>query len=237
MENKSNRIGIDVQNARGFYGRRAGKSLNERQALLMKDFLKELAIDIEVSAPKPLKDLFSKQVESVWLESGFGGGEHLIHRAKENPTIGYIGVEPFRNGMAKALVEIEAEGLDNIRLYNEEAGPLLDWLPEGQLDGFYLLYPDPWPKKRHFKRRFVNMKNLDRIARLLKPQKEFRFASDIDSYVKWTVDHCDRHSEFSWLEEKEENSLKPWENWPGTRYEAKALREARQPRYLTFLRK
>lgn len=225
-----------LQLDRGFFGRRSGKPLTIRQVELMGGLLDDLAIDITEPPPDNLKTIFSIDVHAVWLESGFGGGEHLVHRAIENPDIGFIGIEPFRNGMAKALQEIEKAKLKNIRLYNEEAGPFLDWLPDKALDGFYLLYPDPWPKKRHFKRRFVNRRNLDRIARVLKAGSEFRFASDIDSYVEWTLEHCADHPDFNWLNGAQTNSRKPWMNWPGTRYEEKALREARVPRYLTFRR-
>lgn len=230
------RLGHGEQLARGFFGRRIGKTLNDRQAALMNDYLDQLRIDIEHTAPPSLSDLFEPDVNSIWMESGFGGGEHLVHRAQENPKTGFIGVEPFRNGMAKALVAIEDAKLTNIRLYDEEAGSLLDWLPTHSLDGFYLLYPDPWPKKRHFKRRFVNAINLDRIARVLKSDTQFRVASDIDSYVEWTLEHCKTHPAFEWLDGSEENALNSWANWPGTRYEAKAIREGRTPRYLTFKR-
>ncbi|MEP2942243.1 MAG: tRNA (guanosine(46)-N7)-methyltransferase TrmB [Hyphomicrobiales bacterium] len=230
------RMGHGEQLARGFFGRRIGKTLNERQAAVMDDCLVRLKIDIERPAPSSLFDIFEANVSSVWMESGFGGGEHLVHRARENPNIGFIGVEPFRNGMAKALVSIEEAQLTNIRVYDEEAASLLDWLPANTLDGFYLLYPDPWPKTRHFKRRFVSPINLDRIARVLKPETEFRVATDIDAYVEWTLEHCEAHPSFTWLDGDEKNALEAWENWPGTRYEEKAIREKRLPRYLTFKR-
>jgi len=224
------------QLARGFFGRRSGKTLTERQHALMGEYLQQLKIDIMIAPPLSLGELFAADVGKIWMESGFGGGEHLVHRAQENPHIGYIGVEPFRNGMAKALVAIDAAAVSNVRVFDEEAGLLLDWLPDSSLDGFYLLYPDPWPKTRHFKRRFVNRANLDRIARVLKPGAEFRVASDIDSYVEWTLEHLREHKAFRWRDGVLEKALEPWENWPGTRYEAKALRAGRVARYLTFER-
>lgn len=229
-------MGHGDQLARGFFGRRIGKILTDRQRVLMDEYLPQLKIDITDPAPTSLSDLFENDVSSIWMESGFGGGEHLVHRAKENSETGFIGVEPFINGMAKALVSIKEERLTNIRLYAEEAGSLLDWLPAHSLDGFYLLYPDPWPKKRHFKRRFINRANLDRIARVLKPETELRVASDIDDYVEWTLEHCKVHSAFEWLDRDIDKAHQPWANWPGTRYEAKAMREGRTPRYLTFKR-
>ena len=120
------------------------------------------------------------------LEIGFGGGEHLLHAARENPAIGFIGVEPFESGLAKAATVIGREALKNIRLYDEDAAPLLDWLPPASLARVDLLFPDPWPKKRHWKRRFVNAANLDRIARVLRADGIFRFATDIDDYAEWT---------------------------------------------------
>ena len=236
FDEKSGKLAYGEQLARGFFGRRAGKALTRRQAFLMQDLLPQLKIDIHQAAPADVRSLFSRPVEQVWLESGFGGGEHLIHRAGENPHIGYIGVEPFRNGMAKALQAIADRKIANIRLYDEEAGSLLDWLPDEALDGFYLLYPDPWPKIRHFKRRFVNQKNLDRMARVLKQKGEFRLACDIESYIDWTLAHCADHPSFKWQEGTLDKTLQPWSGWPGTRYEAKALREGRRPRYLTFER-
>lgn len=225
-----------AQLARGFFGRRAGKTLTKRQAALMADLLPRIGLDIDAPAPLDLHGLFEHPVGKIWLESGFGGGEHLIHRALQNPGTGFIGIEPFRNGMAKALVDIDERGLQNIRLYAEEAGALLDWLPPASLDGFYLLYPDPWPKPRHFKRRFINRDNLERIARVLKPGADFRLASDIDSYVEWAVDQCAAHGAFRLVNMSAETALEPWDGWPGTRYEEKALREGRCPRYLTFER-
>src|SRR5690606_35318145 len=123
----------------------------------------------------------------VRLEIGFGGGEHLHHRAGRMPHAGFIGVEPFVNGMAKLRARLAAEPRPNIRVYGDDATRLLDWLPDASVAGIDLLYPDPWPKKRHWKRRFVSAANLDRFARVLRPGGAFRFASDIDGYVNWTL--------------------------------------------------
>src|SRR5690606_37519195 len=175
-------------------------------------------------------------VEGVRLEIGFGGGEHLLHETTTRPGTGFIGVEPFVNGMAKMAAALERQPLANIRLFHDDATLLLDWLPAASLDGIDLLYPDPWPKKRHWKRRFVNAANLDRFARALKPGGRFRFASDIDTYVNWTLLHCRAHPAFEWQAHEAADWHTPYEGWPGTRYEAKALREGRPPAYLTFLR-
>ncbi|KZL19596.1 tRNA (guanine-N(7)-)-methyltransferase [Pseudovibrio axinellae] len=219
-----------------FFGRRVGKPASPRQSQLLQDVLPALALDLTQTPPADLAELFPVPVKSVCLEIGFGGSEHLIHRAQENPEIGFIGCEPFSTGIIKAVTSIETLGLKNIRLYDDDAGKLLDWLPAASLDMAYQLYPDPWPKKKHWKRRFVNQINLTRIARALKPGCEYRFASDIDTYVDWTLSHCRQHPAFEWSAECPSDWRTPWQNWPGTRYERKAHRERRIGRYLTFLR-
>mgnify|MGYP002651418240 FL=1 len=220
-----------------FFGRRKGKPLTPRREALMADVLPELSLDLTAPPPADLKDLFKAEVTSVCLEVGFGGGEHLLHRARTNPETGFIGIEPFVGSMAKAVAAVTDENLQNVRLYDDDAVNVLDWVPEASLDLAYQLYPDPWPKKRHWKRRFINGQNLDRYARALKPGAEFRFASDIDTYIDWTLRHCRDHPAFDWAAETASDWKTPWEGWPGTRYEAKAIREGRIGRYLTFLRR
>lgn len=219
-----------------FYGRRKGKPLSPLRTALMETELPRLGLDLNVPPPDDLAGLFDVPVREIWLEVGFGGGEHLLHRARENPDVGFIGVEPFVGSMAKAVSAIVSEGIGNIRLYDDDAVDVLDWLPEASVDLAYQLYPDPWPKKRHWKRRFINPQNLDRYARVLKPGAELRFASDIDTYVDWALRHCHDHEAFEWTAECADDWRAPWAGWPGTRYEAKALREGRVPRYLTFRR-
>ncbi|WP_188823343.1 tRNA (guanine(46)-N(7))-methyltransferase TrmB [Brucella endophytica] len=220
-----------------FFGRRHGKPLRPAQRATRDDLLPQLRLDLASPAPSDLTTLFHIPVKGVRLEIGFGGGEHLLHEARRFPDIGFIGVEPFVNGMAKLLAALKDEPLDNLRLYDEDATQLLDWLPEASLDGIDLFYPDPWPKKKHWKRRFVNAKNLDRFARVMKPGSRFRFASDIDIYVNWTLLHCRDHPAFEWQASSPADWHTPYEAWPGTRYEAKAFREGRRAAYLTFLRR
>jgi tRNA (guanine-N7-)-methyltransferase len=141
----------------------------------------------------------------------------------------------FVNGVARMLQHIDALNLRNVRIHDEDAVWLLDWLPPSSLDRIDLLYPDPWPKKRHWKRRFVSPANLDRFARVLKPGGEFRFASDIADYVEWTLDHCSRHAAFG-APVADKPASEPWQGWLRTRYEAKAVREGREPAYLSFRR-
>jgi len=216
-----------------FYGRRTGRELRAAQAEALAAAPR---LDLSAPAPEPLSALFPVPVEAARLEIGFGGGEHLIHEAEAAPRTGFIGVEPYRNGFAKAAAAIRRLGLSNIRLHDEDAALLLNWLPPASLERIDLLYPDPWPKTRHWKRRFVNAANLDRIARALKPGGAFRFASDWPDYVDWTLVEVARHGGLAWTAETADDWRKPFPGWPGTRYEAKALREGRCPAYLAFVK-
>jgi tRNA (guanine-N7-)-methyltransferase len=158
----------------------------------------------------------------------------LIAQAEQHPHTGFIGVEPFVNGMAKALAAIEAKQLANIRLHFGDATFLLEWLPPAALARVDLLYPDPWPKRRHWKRRFVQDRSVAEIARVLQPGGEFRFASDIPDYAAWTLAHVLRSSAFEWTAERADDWRQPWPGFFRTRYEAKAEREGRVPCYLIF---
>src|SRR5262249_20389504 len=159
---------------RAFFGRRKGHPLRPQQAALFDTLLPRLALDLAVPAPNPLTALFPPGVEAARLEIGFGGGEHMIAEAERAPQVGFIGVEPFVNGMAKALAAIGARGLANMRLHFGDAIVLLDWLPPSSIARLDLIYPDPWPKRRHWKRRFVQDATLAKIARVLRGGGEFR---------------------------------------------------------------
>ncbi|TPN68101.1 tRNA (guanosine(46)-N7)-methyltransferase TrmB [Mesorhizobium sp. B1-1-1] len=219
-----------------FFGRRRGKPVRPQQAAALESGLDAYRLDLTTEAPSDLRALFEADVSAVRLEIGFGGGEHLLHRATEAPMTGFIGVEPFVNGMAKMMMAVREKPLANLRVYDDDATRLLDWLPQASLDGIDLLYPDPWPKKKHWKRRFVSPVNLERFARVVKRGGEFRFASDIDTYVNWTLLHCRAHGGFVWQAAEAVDWHRPYDGWPGTRYEAKAVREGRRPAYLTFIR-
>ncbi|MEO3997610.1 tRNA (guanosine(46)-N(7))-methyltransferase TrmB [Mesorhizobium sp. CAU 1732] len=225
-----------TRSTEAFYGRRRGKSLSPAQAGASARLLPDLKLDLSTQAPSDLTGLFAAPVTDVRLEIGFGGGEHLHHETGRFPQSGFIGVEPFVNGMAKLVAKIAEEPRENLRFHDDDATQLLDWLPDASLDGIDLFYPDPWPKKKHWKRRFVNVANLDRFARVLKPGAPFRFASDIDTYVNWTLLACRDHGAFDWQAASALDWRTPYEAWPGTRYEAKAIREGRTPAYLTFVR-
>lgn len=217
-----------------FFGRRRGKALRPGQAQALQNLVQTLALDLATPVPADVGDLFTAPVSKIHLEIGFGGGEHLWHQLRANPQTGFIGVEPFINGLAKLANAFGDELPPNLRIYDDDATRLLDWLPDSCLDGIDLLYPDPWPKKKHWKRRFVSQVNLDRFARVMKPGAIFRFASDIEAYVNWTLQHCGRHPAFDWIAETAADWNEPFPGWEGTRYEAKALREGRQPAYLIF---
>ena len=221
---------------RAFFGRRKGHPLRPHQAALYQTLLPKLALDLSTPAPRDLRTLFSRPVEDVRLEIGFGGGEHLIAQALANPRTGFIGSEPFVNGMAKALAAIEQHGLKNICLSAGDATYLLTWLPADSISRIDLLYPDPWPKRRHWKRRFVQDDSLARLARLLKPGGEFRFASDIPAYVSWVLARALRSDQIEWTAECAVDWRERWPDFAGTRYEGKARREGRTPAYLAFRR-
>lgn len=225
--------------AAAFYGRRKGKALRKGQAGVMETLLPRLELDLDSPAPADLAALFDAPVTSVWVESGFGGGEHLIAMAEAHPHVGFIGAEPFLNGMAKILQVLDRRPdlCSRIRLHHADAVPLLDWLPPASLERFYLLYPDPWRKARHWKRRFVQPDNIGRIARAVRSGGQFRFASDWAHYVDWTLQRVPVDPRFDWTARQADDWRKPWAGWPGTRYEAKAVREGRTPAYLIFQRR
>ena len=219
-----------------FFGRRRGKTIRPLQAAALEKGLPIYRIDLDALPPAPLEALFPAKVSSIRLEIGFGGGEHLMKEAGRLKSTGFIGVEPFVNGMARMMSALADAPLPNLRVYDDDATRLLDWLPEASLSGIDLLYPDPWPKKKHWKRRFIGAANLQRFARVLKKGGSFRFASDIDSYVNWTLLACSGHGGFEWSAREANDWRRPFRDWAGTRYEAKALREGRKPAYLTFVR-
>jgi tRNA (guanine-N7-)-methyltransferase len=221
--------------AGAFFGRRKGHRLRPRQAALLDDLLPRLTFDLQTRPPDDLRSLFP-QAENVRLEIGFGGGEHLVAAAAANPAIGFIGSEPFVNGMAKALAAIEVRKLTNIRLHAGDATDLLGWLPPASLDRVDLLYPDPWPKRRHWKRRFVQDKSVAQLAHIVRGGGEFRFATDVADYALWTLLRFLRSPDFAWTAKRADDWRKPWQDFTGTRYEAKALRAGRLPCYFTFRR-
>ncbi|MBB4197015.1 tRNA (guanine-N7-)-methyltransferase [Rhodoblastus sphagnicola] len=219
-----------------FFGRRKGKTLRAYQAGLMETLLPNVRVDLSAPVANP-SALFSGAPDDLRLEVGFGGGEHLAADALSNPGRGYIGCEPFVNGVAKLMAQIAAQDLRNIRVHPGDAGDMIDALPAASLSGACILYADPWPKRRHRERRFVSDQMLTRLARVMRSGAELRFASDIDDYVGWTLARILRSPDFVWPAQSEAEWLAPWPEWSGTRYEAKALLEGRRPVYLTFIRR
>jgi tRNA (guanine-N7-)-methyltransferase len=220
---------------RALYGRSRGKTLRAYHTSLIAERLPRLEIDA-ASLGEGAAKLFPFTPSEVWLEIGFGGGEHLLAQARGHREIGFIGCEPFINGVAKALAGIEEERLDNIRLRAGDAGALIEALAPGALARIFILYPDPWPKRRQNKRRLISERMLRELARVARPGAELRFATDIDDYAGWTLRRVLASDDFVWRAQAADEWRLPWPDWPGTRYEAKAKREGRKPVYLTFSR-
>jgi tRNA (guanine-N7-)-methyltransferase len=225
-----------VESKRAFFGRRKGHALKPRQAALLDTLLPRVAPDLKKPAPADLRTIFSPAADRVRLEIGFGGAEHLIAQAQAQPRTGFIGADAFLNAAAKALAGIEEHALANLRLHFGDASELLDWLPPQSIARIDLLYPDPWPKKRHWKRRFVQDDSLRRLARILVPGGEFRFATDIPSYAEHVLMRILRSPDFVWAAQRADDWRKPWAGYTQTRYEAKAIREGRVPAYFIFRR-
>jgi tRNA (guanine-N7-)-methyltransferase len=218
-----------------FFGRSKGKTLRKAQSIIWADGLSRLKIALNAQPLDPAA-LFPQSPKAIRLEIGFGGGEHLIHRATENPDSGFIGIEPFVNGMAKLLMEVDKHQIGNIRVFDQDATRLLRKVPPASIAEIDLLYADPWPKRRQRKRRFISEESLGLMARALVPGGIFRFASDIDDYVGWTLARIIPMAQFEWQATGAPDWSIPYDGWPGTRYEAKAINEGRIPTYLTFRR-
>lgn len=193
-----------------------------------------LRITLPETGTLPPESLFSGK-QNYWLEIGFGGGEHLAHQAGLNPNTGIIGCEPYMNGMAELLRHIDENNLDNIRVYNDDARLLVDLLPDASIERVFILYPDPWPKMRHKKRRLVSTDTLNRLARIMKPGALLRLATDHADYATWMLERLLSHTEFSWTGKEADDWRKPPADWIPTRYEQKAL--AGKPTYLEFVRR
>src|SRR5215475_6003758 len=189
---------------RTLHGRRRGKKLRVGQQSLLDTLLPRLALAVpEAPAKIDLATAFGGRLpaDGVWLEVGFGAGEHLVWQAEQHPAVGLIGCEPYLNGVAKCLAHIERTGVGNIRLFTDDARLLMAALPDRSLSRVFVLFPDPWPKTRHHKRRFVQRANLDVLARLMKPGAELRLATDDPGYLPWMVEQACRHPAFEWLAE------------------------------------
>ena len=185
-----------------FFGRRKGHKLRAHQAELIEHLLPRLALDIGGESPAELAFLFDPPADGVRLEIGFGGGEHLIAEARAFQNCGFIGCEPYVNGMAKILAQIEASQTANIRLFAGDAAELLAWAPPRSLDRIDLIHPDPWPKRRHWKRRFISDERVKKIARVIRKGGSVRFATDIPHYGEWALIRFLRSGSFEWTAER-----------------------------------
>jgi tRNA (guanine-N7-)-methyltransferase len=213
------------------YGRRKGPKLSERQSGLRRTLLPELAYD-------PGKDPYSQfpnSVQELWLEIGFGAGEHLVWQAEQRSDAGLIGAEPYEMGVAKLLTKLQDRPLNNVRIYEGDGRDIISALPDASLDRFFLLFPDPWPKTRHHKRRFLQMGMLEELARVLKPGAELRFATDDRSYLPYALERMLAHPKFIWLARGPGDWLSRPADWPPTRYETKAIKGP--PVFFRFRRK
>lgn len=218
------------------FGRRRGRKLSPRQSLLFSDLLPRLTFDLANPAPRSLEGLFTTAVSDTWLEIGFGGSEHLIWQARHHPDTGLIGCEPFEDGVVKALTAIDESALGNVRLWADDVRPLLRWLPEASISRAFILFPDPWPKKRHQKRRLFSPDLLHLLARVMKPGAELRLATDIGDYARTALLAVSQVPAFRWTAEGPGDWRVRLDDWPGTRYEAKAGREGRRCYFFRFSR-
>jgi len=224
----------EIDYPRRHFGRRKGWKLRARQSGLFKSLLPQILLKPE---PGELPSgYFETPTREVWFEIGFGGGEHLAAQAAAHPKIGIIGAEPFVAGIAKLLSKIDETGIRNIRLYTEDAWDIITALPDASLQKIFILFPDPWPKTRHHKRRFIQMETLDEFARVMKQGAELRFASDDKSYVSWALERFMAHAAFKWTADAAEDWQTRAVDWPETRYEAKAIAAGRACVYLSLRR-
>ncbi|MDA7948018.1 MAG: tRNA (guanosine(46)-N7)-methyltransferase TrmB [Hyphomicrobiaceae bacterium] len=218
------------------YGRRKGHRLSPRKQRLIDEMLPGLRVNTDVPPPEPATGLFSHTASEVWLEVGFGAGEHLAWQAEKNPHVGLIGCEPYINGVAALLASVEERGLTNIRIWDSDARVILDWLHDTSIARVFVLHPDPWPKARHHKRRLVSPETLRALARVMIPGAELRVATDIGDYARSTLEAVQTTGLFSWMAECAADWRRRPSDWPATRYEKKARREGRASIYLTFVR-
>ena len=227
---------IETPNRR-VYGRRRGRPLRQGRRILAESLLPRIAIALPEAGALDPKTLFSAPPAAVWLEIGFGAGEHLAAQAEAHPAIGFIGCEVFENGIARLLGEIARGGLDKIRIFADDARLLLDRLTPASIGRVFVLFPDPWPKERHHKRRLVARATLDRLAIVMQPGAELRLATDDPGYLVWMLEHATAHPDFVWAARRPIDWRERAPDWPATRYEEKARAAGRLPVFLRFIRR
>jgi len=220
---------------RRLYGRRKGHDLTPRRQALVENLLPELRPVIGTDGRVDLKGPVVGR-DRLWLEIGFGGGEHLIWQAAHHPDVTVIGAEPYLNGVASLLANVDDEKLANVRIIDDDVRPFLEGLPQASLERIFVLFPDPWPKVRHHKRRIVNAWSVDRFADLLVDGGELRLGTDIMDYARWMMAAVWPHPSFTWTARRPGDWRERPHDWPGTRYEAKARKAGRVPVFMTFER-
>jgi len=218
------------------HGRRRGHKLRANQQRLLDEALPTLKLSLDELAAKGPGGIFPMPPRAVWLEIGFGGGEHLAAQAEHNPDIGLIGCEVFENGIVTMLGHVTRTGSTNIRVVTEDARQVLDILPPGSLERVFILFPDPWRKARHHKRRLVSTETLDRLAELMPDGAELRLGTDHVDYLRWMLARTLVHPAFEWLARGPADWRERPADWPQTRYEAKAITQGRKPAFLRFRR-
>ncbi len=222
---------------RAFFGRKSGKRMLKGQQILFTQLLPSLEIKLTKGQQFDPQEIFQNK-QKIILEIGYGGGEHIAKKAKQYQNYGFIGCEVFSGGIGKLLKLIDREKINNIALFNDDALKLLNALKENSIDEIYLLYPDPWPKKKHHKRRFISKLTLEKMAKVLKKGAKFYFATDIEDYANWTLAHILQHKDFSLNLGPPASWHQPFSDWVETRYEQKARREKRlKSFYFTFIYK
>ena len=218
------------------YGRRKGHALSPRKERLLLELLPRLRLPLDRPAPHSLLGLFPADTAQVWLEIGFGSGEHLLWQAEHHGHVGLIGCEPFINGVASLLGGIEEHGLETVRVHDGDARDVLAWLPDASISRIFVLFPDPWPKTRHLKRRLLSPETVAELARVLEPGGEFRFASDSGDYAGHALHALLASGAFAWTASCAADWRVRPPDWPETRYERKALSQGRKPAYLSLRR-
>ena len=219
-----------------FYGRRKGRRMRVRQQQDFNQLLPKFSFNLPESSFCNPKLFFSRPTKDIWLEIGFGYGEHLAILAECNPDIGFIGCEVFENGIGHLLSAIAEKNMENIRIFPQPAQPLLQRLPDQSIGRIFLLFPDPWPKKRHARRRFVQPETIEILGRILKEGGELRMASDDPGLITWITEHMMRSQDFRWLADSAGDWLARPADWPSSRYEEKAINKGIQPVYWRFER-
>jgi tRNA (guanine-N7-)-methyltransferase len=224
------------KNKQILYGRRQGRPLRKAQRARISDFLPQISIESLESLDQP-HALFDPPVKVIWLEVGFGGGEHLAAQAQAHTEIGFIGCEPFINGVAGLVRTVEIADIKNVRVYTGDARSLIDALPDRSIERCFILFPDPWPKRRHHRRRIISPETLTELSRVMVDNARLRLASDHREYVRWMLSHTLRNGAFEWCAKGPDDWRTRPHDWPATRYEKKAAQRGETSIYLEFNRR